>query len=129
MSDALGALGRRFTSETGVRVHAHVGTGWDLPLRLESELFRIAQEALANVRRHAKAKEVEITLRRRGRRVYLSIRDDGRGFAVRSRRSGRVGIVGMRERARLLGGTLRVESRPGRGTHVLASVPLPEGGA
>jgi len=124
LADALGALGRQFTSETGVRVHTHVETGRDLPIRIEAELLRIAQEALANVRRHAQAKQVEIALGRRGRRVHLSIRDDGRGFAVRSRANDRVGIVGMRERAKLLGGTLRVESRPGRGTRVLASVPL-----
>jgi two-component system, NarL family, sensor histidine kinase LiaS len=96
----------------------------DLPLRIESELFRIAQEALTNVRKHAHAHKVEIALRRRGRTVALSIRDDGAGFSVRARRAETHGLIGMRERAKLLGGELRVRSAPGEGTQVAARVPI-----
>ena len=91
---------------------------------MESELFRIAQEALTNVRKHAHATHAEIGLKRRGARVSLTISDDGRGFSPTSRRSDGHGLVGMRERAKLLGGRLRVSSGPGKGTRIVASVPL-----
>jgi signal transduction histidine kinase len=93
-------------------------------MRVESELFRIAQEALTNVRKHAHATHAEICLKRRGGRVTLSVLDDGRGFSPSRRRSDGHGLVGMRERAKLLGGHLRVSSGPGRGTRIVASVPL-----
>ena len=74
---------------------------------MEAELFRIAQEALTNVRKHARAHRVEVTLRRRGQTVSLTIRDDGQGFLMADRRADAHGIVGMRERARLLDGGCR----------------------
>jgi two-component system, NarL family, sensor kinase len=137
LPEALGALGRAFTSETGVRVR-FVTRGrffqepreGELPLRVEAELFRIAQEALANVRRHAKATRVTLALQavspsaERPERVRLFVHDDGRGFDARKTREGSQGIVGMRERAQSLGGSLRVRSQPGRGTLVTAEVPL-----
>jgi two-component system NarL family sensor kinase len=124
LAEALGALARRFTSETGVRVHVRASGGAALPPRMEAELFRIAAEALANVRRHARARQVEIGLEVGARGVRLSIRDDGIGFDPRVRREGHHGIAGMRERAKLLGGRLRIESRAGQGTRVLVTAPL-----
>ena len=129
LAEALASLGRGFTAETGIRVHVHASPSGELPLRLEAELFRIAQEALANVRKHARANTVEIALRPGGGRLRLSIHDDGRGFDPAATLDGGMGMLGMRERARLLGGTLRVESRPGGGTNVRASVPLSRGAA
>jgi two-component system NarL family sensor kinase len=139
LPEALAALGRAFTSETGVRVHvlapdACVAEGQpdgvaDLALRVEAELYRIAREALANVRQHARATEVEIMLRLTAKDVVLSIRDNGVGFRSEPREEGHHGIQGMRERARLLGGRLRVVSVPGRGTTVTARIPRPEGAA
>ena len=126
LAEALAALGRRFTSETGVRVHVQARVARPLPLRVEAELFRIAQEALTNVRRHAKAQEVTVTLRTSARALRLVIRDDGSGFDSDSPREAGHGITGMRERARLSGGTLRLESRPGHGTSVSVTVPLPD---
>ena len=128
LADALAALGRTFTSETGVRLDVRAEDGGALPLRVEAELYRIAQEALANVRRHARATQVEITLRATARSVVLSVRDDGVGFAPGRTEAGHHGVLGMRERARLLGGGLRVNSRPGRGTTVTARVPRPREG-
>ena len=127
LAEALAGLARAFTSETGVRVHVSSGGEIALPLRVEAELFRIAQEALANIRKHANAKEVDLGLQAEPGRVRLSIRDDGRGFDPRSAgaEDGSYGLEGMKERARLLGGTLRVRSRPGRGTAVTVSAPLP----
>ena len=124
--EALGATGRAFTSETGIRVHLHADDAVRLPLRIEAELFRIVQEALANVRRHAHATEVAITMRQGDQRLALVVRDDGQGFDATAGHEGRYGLLGMRERARLLGGTLRVEGRAGRGTVVRVSVPLVE---
>ena len=98
--------------------------------------FRVAQEALTNVARHAKARRVRVSVRRRDGSLRLVVRDDGVGFdtgaALRhgARGSG-LGLLGMRERAALLGGRIDVRSLPGRGTRVLLTIPLrhPEGGA
>lgn len=131
LPQALAALGRAFTSEHGVRVRVrtHGAAVASLPLRIEGELYRIAQEALTNVRRHAAATEVTITLRVDARTIGLAIRDDGTGFTVaatqRERAESSFGLIGMRERAKLLGGQLRVVSRPGHGTTVRAQVPIP----
>lgn len=122
LGEALAAFGRGFASETGVRVDVHADDAVRLPLRAEAELYRIAQEALTNVRRHARASHVEVGLRGTGAGVTLSVRDDGVGFDPAKVEDGRHGLVGMRERARLAGGTLRVASRPGRGTRVSVRV-------
>jgi two-component system NarL family sensor kinase len=125
LGEALAALGRAFTAETGIRVHVRAAPGLDLPARVEAELYRIAQEALANVRRHARAATVEIALAADPRQVRLSVRDDGVGFDPRRIPAHSHGIVGMRERARLLGGRLRLHSGRGRGTRVVATAPRP----
>ncbi|HTE03033.1 MAG TPA: GAF domain-containing sensor histidine kinase [bacterium] len=124
---AVRALSRKFTSETGIRVRVRgEATTRPLPMRVEAELYRIAQEALVNVRRHAEATDVEIALQQTPRRVRLSVRDNGHGFDPRAVSAGRHGLVGMRERAKLLGGTLRVTSRrrPPSGTTVVAYIPI-----
>jgi two-component system, NarL family, sensor kinase len=128
LTEALGALARAFTSETGIRSHLRVTGNRALPPRVEAELFRIAQEALANVRHHAQATEVTVMLGTKTDSVRLSLHDDGHGFDLRRLPEGGHGIEGMRERARLLGGRLRIESRPGRGTRVTAAAPLPPEG-
>ncbi len=135
LAEALATLGRAFTSETGVRVHIQAPAEATLPLRVEAELFRIAQAALANVRQHAHATSVEITLRATDRWATLSVADDGQGFDTRGHADGRHGLMGMRERVKLLGGRLRIESRTGApgsetkiganfGTKITARVPL-----
>jgi len=101
-----------------------------LPPELETTLFRISQEALTNVRKHARASTAHVVLERSGRAVRLMVRDKGRGFrpdeATRSNGSGeRVGLSGMRERLSLLGGRFELQSEPGSGTTVTAEVDLP----
>jgi signal transduction histidine kinase len=133
LPEALAALGRTFTAEHGIRVRVRA-SGPELaalPLRVEAELYRIAQEALTNVQRHAGATEVLLTLRAQAGRIAIAIRDNGTGLTSAAGAVGdSFGLVGMRERARLLGGTLRVESQPARGTTIRASIPLTgEGGA
>ncbi len=104
-----------------------------LPAEVETALFRIGQEAISNVAWHAKATNALVTLDFRDGNVTLSVEDDGAGFEVASvsetadQRRG-WGILGMRERAELLGGQLRVASRQGEGTTVKVTVPLQRGG-
>ena len=124
LPEALAALARTVTADTGIRVRVEASHAAPLPARIESELFRIAQEALTNVRRHAEATEATVTLDATAHRVHMTVRDNGRGFAPRAVAEGHLGLVGMRERAQLLRGTLRVRSTPGRGTVVTASAPL-----
>jgi two-component system NarL family sensor kinase len=129
LGEALMALGRAMAHDTGVRVHVQVDAGDDLALsaEVEEELYRIASEALANVRRHAAAKEVQVTLARVGRRVRLSIADDGRGFDARARARAThagFGLAGMRERAALIGGKLLAKSSPNHGTQISVTAPL-----
>lgn len=101
-----------------------------LPLRVETALYRVAQEALSNVYYHAHASTVSLLLQRREDAMSLIIEDDGQGFDVDAlSRDGdirkRLGLVGMEERMLLVGGTLTIESNPGEGTTILANVPLP----
>ena len=93
-------------------------------------IFRVAQEALTNAKRHAETKRIYLSLARRERSVHLEVRDFGRGFDLEGVRSGegrrgeRVGLTGMRERLALLGGGLQVHTKPGQGTSVVAELPL-----
>jgi two-component system, NarL family, sensor kinase len=123
LATALAALARRLSSETGMRVTLHEQGATALPYEIEGELFRIASEALANARLHANASRIEIELSGDGTSVTLRIRDDGHGFDAAVRDDDRYGLRGMEERARLAGGTLRVDSDPARGTLIEAVVP------
>lgn len=100
-----------------------------LPATLETALFRVAQEALTNVRKHAQTDRVRVALRLRDGAVRLEISDRGRGFAPPEAKQEagpgeRVGLSSMRERIALLGGALEIRSEPGSGTSVVAEVPL-----
>lgn len=100
-----------------------------LPSEVETALYRIVQEALTNVARHAQARSVSVLLEKRGHSVMLIVEDDGRGFDVTQVMDARLeqrklGLYGMRERASLLGGTLTIESTPGMGTAVFVEIPL-----
>lgn len=96
-----------------------------LPGDVELVLFRVVQEALSNVAKHARASRAEVSMSRRGRTLRLTVEDDGRGFDVEAARDSRLGLFGMQERLALVGGTLAIHSAPGRGTRVCAEVPLP----
>jgi len=89
----------------------------------ETALFRIAQESLTNIARHAHAQHVTISLTQDQEHIYLQVRDDGRGFDPTQQHAG-LGIFGMHERAELLGGTVTIQSQPGQGTMVRAVLPL-----
>jgi signal transduction histidine kinase len=96
-----------------------------LPSETETALYRIVQEALTNVMKHAAATRVTVRLSRSDKNVVLVIQDDGKGFEPGRARDGGLGLVGMRERVALLGGRLTVESSEGGGTLLKAEVPLP----
>lgn len=96
-----------------------------LPPAVEVGLYRISQEALQNALRHAAASRVHLRLESSPAQVLLTIEDDGKGFAIEDATTSRFGLVGMQERARLLGGTFQIESSPGAGTRITAEVPLP----
>jgi signal transduction histidine kinase len=121
LAQALSLLVREFTSQSGIRVSLDADR-CELPLSVEAELYRIAQQALANVQQHARAKNVNVSLRCSSKDATLMIEDDGAGFDVRRVPEERHGLRGMRERARLAGGTLRVVSQRGKGTQVIAKV-------
>jgi len=126
LAEALTAYGRAYTSETGVRVSVRVRGEVDLPAQRETELFRITQEALTNVRRHANATSVVVALRQNPETVRLVIHDDGLGCDTTQIFGTGHGIVGMIERARSVGGNCRLLSRPGRGVTVAVVIPLKE---
>lgn len=134
LAEALARLAERFRAETGVRVSVRLEDGPGGPARApdggalsrdtEVVLLRAAQEALANVRKHAGAREVLLRLSREGGGVALEVLDDGRGLAAGTAEG--VGLRGMRDRVAAGGGTLDVSGEPGRGTRV--RVHLPAGG-
>ncbi|MBV9701422.1 MAG: GAF domain-containing sensor histidine kinase, partial [Methylobacteriaceae bacterium] len=124
LGQAVAALAERERSSP-VKVKAEiVGNDRALPPHIEAGLYRIAQEALANALRHGGPRCVLLQLTFRPDGVTLVVEDDGSGFAADIPAPGRFGLVGLRERARLIGGTLEVSSAIGTGTRVAAAVPL-----
>jgi signal transduction histidine kinase len=109
--------------QSGIVPEVRVQGERSLPLEIEQSVFRIMQEALANVARHSRASSVEIALVYANNAVTLSVTDDGRGFDVGAKRSG-FGLSSMQERAEALGGHLTVQSAPGKGTSVSCTVPI-----
>jgi signal transduction histidine kinase len=128
LGEALGRLTDRLAEETGVTATTTVtGTPRSLSPDAEVTLLRVTQEALANVSRHARAGRVALTLSYMDGEAALDVRDDGAGFAPDADGAGPnggLGLRGMRERVEALGGRLAVESTPGGGTTVAATVPL-----
>jgi two-component system, NarL family, sensor kinase len=125
LPEALRDLIDRWESETGVSARFRsVNGSRPLPPGVEAALYRVCGEALANVARHAGAGRVTVRLVSTPESVGLLVEDDGRGFDPSRVPEDRHGILGMRERVAVLGGVLRVESSPGGGTRVEATLPL-----
>lgn len=127
----LKASSNEFTAQTGVTVTlTGVALNARLPADTELALYRILQEALKNVLKHARAGHVSVHLAQRGDNVNLVIKDDGIGFDTKPRRADRqnqsgLGLLSMRERATYVGGTFTVSSVRSKGTEIEVSIPLP----
>lgn len=96
-----------------------------LPPGLETTIFRIVQESLSNIRKHAAAGSASVAVTRSGDVVTIRVADDGQGFDPEAVPADRFGLEGIRQRSRLFGGSCRIDSAPGRGTVVEASLPVP----
>jgi signal transduction histidine kinase len=108
-----------------VRFKARGLSSGRLPASVETALFRVVQEAMTNVVRHAHATHVDVLAERDGERILVMVEDDGVGFDTAEVQDGEhFGLLGLRERADALGGALTLESTPGTGTTVVVEVPI-----
>jgi len=120
-------LFERYTSQTGVRVSfKHKGLDQPLPPDIATAAYRITQESLTNVARHAKTDQASVTIMADGDALTVHVRDEGMGFDLEAARASGMssGLIGMRERAVSLHGELKVSSMPGHGTDVVARIPM-----
>src|SRR5262249_15803923 len=125
LKDAVQSYLSDYEHRTGVAVRTElVFERGDVPAVVSENAYRILQEALRNVAKHAQAKEVTVALHVAAASVALTVRDDGVGFTPGAVDGKRLGLLGMRERAELLDGTFAVESQPAKGTEVQVTMPL-----
>lgn len=129
LAPALKDLSSRLEERGGLKVELAIDlpASTRLPAKLETAIFRVTQEALTNVVKHAEAKTVRVTLSRRQRSVALAIEDDGRGFSQARGADGGFGLIGIRERVAAVSGALDIESESGAGTRIAIELPLPDG--
>jgi signal transduction histidine kinase len=120
--DAIEQIARKLTSDSGVRLDTELeGQPYALPERCEANLLRIAQEALTNAVRHSGTERIRVRLEYRTGSVELEVGDSGRGMS--GQEPSGFGVDGMRERARQIGGEIKILSDPGRGTRIVVTVP------
>ena len=125
LAAALDRLTDTFSERSGIAAAVEANLGHErLPADVETVLYRLVQEALTNVVKHAAAQNVSIVITRRDGGVSAIVEDDGQGFVAGDVRDDALGILGMQERLGLLGGTLAIESTAGGGTAIVAYVPL-----
>ncbi len=131
LAGALESTARTFEQRTGVALRIdNRAAGLRLPAEQELEVYRIVQEALANVVKHAQARSARVVIEQRARRLHVSVEDDGRGVGATdpSGEGGHYGLQIMRERALRIGGELQVRRLRTRGTRVRLTMPAPSGG-
>lgn len=130
LEDTIADFAERLAERSGLDIQVSINASSRLPIMQERELWRITQEAMVNVERHADATSITVTWTSNGESGVLEVSDDGRGFAIgESGRADSYGLVGMRERAASVGASLEVESTPGTGTTIrclLSSTPKPQ---
>ena len=124
IADALAALANDYGGRWGLAVQTDLKPVQDVPPHIENGLFRIAQEAFSNIARHAGATGFTVALNQKRGYVRLVITDDGRGFDSSEVPDGRYGLVGMSERALLLGGQCTISTAPGHGTRIEVQLPV-----
>jgi len=124
LADALQWQGKEFEKRSGILVHfKNASELLEFDPEISIGLFRIYQEVLTNVARHAAAREIETTLDVAEKKIILSVSDDGKGFDPASKKKS-LGLLGMRERAMMMGGDFNIASKPGKGTRVNIIIPL-----
>jgi signal transduction histidine kinase len=126
---ALHSYMKNFTTQTGVRTHLTAFAGVEqLDIARRTVLFRVVQEALTNVARHAQASRVGVRIQKLPNRILMKIKDNGKSFivknALQANGSKHLGLLGMRERLEMVGGYFSVASTPGQGTTIEAQIPL-----
>jgi signal transduction histidine kinase len=126
---ALQSYMKTFTTQTGVRTFLTAFAGVEkLDSARRTVLYRVVQEALTNISRHAHALRAEVIIRKEAKLIYLEISDDGKSFDVPAvllaRGRKRLGLLGMRERVEMVGGTFTIDSVAGRGTSIIARIPI-----
>lgn len=126
LTEALTALAQDYAARWDLKLNLTTEVKHSLPSRLETGLYRLAQEALSNAVRHASAHMLTVTLATTPQMVRLVVEDDGQGFDPQQVAPGRYGLIGLNERVKLLGGELMVSSTPGTGTRVEAVIGLEE---
>jgi signal transduction histidine kinase len=125
LASALRARLAAVEGRSGLQTEVLVERERRLPIKIEEEMYRIAQEGLNNIIKHAEATKVQIKLKYDENTILLELIDDGKGFdPAIAHRSGGFGLQGIQERVKQLGGTLGIESSPLRGTHLSARIPL-----
>ena len=124
LPSAMQSYAQEHLVRNGLRVGLEIDEGLPPRPEIETVIFRIYQELVTNILRHAKAEQVSVELYERDGTIVLAVEDDGQGFDPEARSAG-AGITGMRERAALVNGTIRFDSEPGSGTHVLVEIPAP----
>jgi two-component system NarL family sensor kinase len=125
LPDALRDLVTAFNGRTGIAADFHAaGAHQPLPVRIEVAVYRITQEALANIERHADADQAAVDLTITPARLTLTVADNGRGFQAQNIQGAHYGLVGINERVHLLGGSLDLQSSPAAGTRLGINLPL-----
>jgi len=128
LEEALRQLAERFSHDCGMACsYRSNGRARKIPVEVQDELYRVAQEALCNVRKHSRATAVSLSMHCRPGMVVLKIKDNGQGFAMVKRQAGRrgYGLPTMQERAQRLGGRIEINTAPGTGTQIIIAMPLP----
>jgi signal transduction histidine kinase len=121
---ALRFLAEGVSARAGIRVDVEGRFDQRLPASIETPVYRVAQEALHNVLRHSQARRARVRVSLDGRRLRCSIADDGKGFVPETVEESGLGLIGIRERLRPLGGSLQIHTTPGKGTELLILIPL-----
>ncbi len=131
---ALHTFMKSFRARTGIRVSLSAFAAVEkVNGDKRTVLYRVAQEALTNVARHAQASQAEVRIQKLDGAICMKIKDDGKGFqeerGLHGKKNKRLGLLGMRERLEMVGGNLTIESTPGKGTTIQAQVPFADGRA
>jgi signal transduction histidine kinase len=131
---ALHSFMKEFSKRTGIHIHLKTFRSArveHLDNAKRTVLYRVAQAALTNAAQHAKASRVTVHIRKLPGALLMEVKDDGKGFEVErvlfAKRHKRLGLIGMRERVEMVGGSLAVESAPGEGTMIRAKIPFNNG--